>query len=257
MRITPVRSNSSLNTLEETVSESDFIFISVPTPMQKNGSIDLSIIYDVFVNINKINKRTDNIIILKSTVTPGTTDVIQKTFCDLNIVFNPEFLTEKTSRLDFINQQRVVLGGKDKYIKKVEQLYRDRFKYCHIIKTDYKTAEMIKYFSNIFFMVKLSFANEMYKITSAINADWDVVLEGAVSDGRIADSHLNVPGPDGRLGFSGSCFPKDINAFMSFADKLGLNINTIKGAWKTNLEVRPERDWEQLEGRAVSKKKDS
>ena len=245
----------SLNTLEETVSESDFIFISVPTPMQKNGSIDLSIIYDVFVNINKINKRTDNIIILKSTVTPGTTDVIQKTFCDLNIVFNPEFLTEKTSRLDFINQQRVVLGGKDKYIKKVEQLYRDRFKYCHIIKTDYKTAEMIKYFSNIFFMVKLSFANEMYKITSAINADWDVVLEGAVSDGRIADSHLNVPGPDGRLGFSGSCFPKDINAFMSFADKLG--INTIKGAWKTNLEVRPDRDWEQLEGRAVSKKKDS
>ena len=114
---------------------------------------------------------------------------------------------------------------------------------------------MIKYFSNIFFTVKVSFANEMKLICNSIGADWGAALEGFVADGRVGDSHLNVPGPDGKLGFGGSCFPKDINAFISFADDIGVEINTIKGAWETNLKVRPERDWEQLEGRAVVEKK--
>ena len=61
-----------------------------------------------------------------------------------------------------------------------------------------------------------------------------------------------MPGPDGKMGFGGSCFPKDINAFMSFAKNVGVDVNTVKGAWKTNLNVRPERDWENLKGRAVT-----
>ncbi len=71
----------------------------------------------------------------------------------------------------------------------------------------------------------------------------------------MGDSHLNVPGPDGKLGFGGSCFPKDISAFMSFAKSVGVSVNTVKGAWKTNLEVRPEKDWENLKGRAVVEEK--
>ena len=67
----------------------------------------------------------------------------------------------------------------------------------------------------------------------------------------MADSHLNVPGPDGRRGFGGTCFPKDMCAFMNFAKELNLNTNVIDGAWKTNLEVRPEKDWEKLKGRAI------
>ena len=110
---------------------------------------------------------------------------------------------------------------------------------------------MIKYFCNIFFSVKVSFANEMKLICEAIGADWETALDGFTADGRIGDSHLNVPGPDGKRGFGGSCFPKDINAFMSFAKSIGVDINTIKGAWKTNLEVRPEEDWKELKGRAV------
>jgi UDPglucose 6-dehydrogenase len=78
-----------------------------------------------------------------------------------------------------------------------------------------------------------------------------VALKGFAADQRIGDSHLNVPGPDGKLGFGGSCFPKDINAFIDFAEKLDIDLHTIKGAWKTNLEVRPEKDWEQLKGRSV------
>lgn len=241
----------SLNTLEETVNDSDFIFVSVPTPMTKEGSISLRYIDQVFKEINDINGRSDNIIILKSTVVPGTTEKLQEKFPKLNIVFNPEFLTEKSSRLDFINQSRIILGGDKIHTARVAELYNNRFKYCNVIETDYKTSEVIKYFCNIFFTVKLSFANEMKLICDKIGADWETALEGFVADGRIGDSHLNVPGPDGKRGFGGSCFPKDINAFMSFAKECGVNTHTINGAWETNLEVRPEQDWKELKGRAI------
>jgi UDPglucose 6-dehydrogenase len=252
VKVYDVLPERSVNSLEETVNDSEFIFVSVPTPMNKSGSISLKYIYEVFKNINDVNRRNDNIFILKSTVVPGTTEKIQEKYPDLNIIFNPEFLTEKSARLDFINQDRVILGGDKIHTSRVTKLFEDRFKYCHIIQTDFKTSEMIKYFCNIFFSVKVSFANEMKLICDAIGADWTTALEGFVADGRVGDSHLNVPGPDGKMGFGGSCFPKDINAFMSFVKSVGVDANTIKGAWKTNLNVRPERDWENLKGRAVT-----
>lgn len=260
VRIYDVIPELSLDSLESTINDSEFVFVAVPTPMRPDGSIDLSYIWDVFSKIDKLNQRLDNIIVLKSTVIPGTTERIQERFLKLNIVFNPEFLTEKSSRLDFINQQRIILGGYASQISgrytftdRVAKLYQNRFKYTHIIETDYKTAEMIKYFCNLFFITKVALANEMKLVSDAVGTNWDTILEGVVSDGRIADSHLNVPGPDGHLGFGGSCFVKDINAFMVFAKSLGINVNTIRGAWETNLEVRPERDWENLTERAVNK----
>tara|TARA_E500000305_G_scaffold102146_1_gene96203 strand:- start:502 stop:1353 length:852 start_codon:yes stop_codon:yes gene_type:complete len=251
VKVYDVLPERSVNTLEETVNDSDFVFVSVPTPMNKNGSINLKFINEAFKQINDVNENENNIIILKSTVVPGTTEKLQKKFPDLNIVFNPEFLTEKSARLDFINQTRIVLGGNKIHTSQVAELFNERFKYCHIIQTDFKTSEMIKYFCNVFFSVKVSFANEMKLICDTIGADWTKALEGFVADGRIGDSHLNVPGPDGNLGFGGSCFPKDINAFMSFAKSVGIKTNTINGAWKTNLSVRPEQDWKDLKGRAI------
>ena len=93
--------------------------------------------------------------------------------------------------------------------------------------------------------------NEMKMMCDAIGADWTQALAGFAAAQRIGDSHLNVPGPDGKMGFGGSCFPKDINAFISYANELGVKVPTIKGAWETNLKVRPEKDWERLLGRAV------
>ena len=255
VKIYDILPEKSLNTLDETINDSEFIFVSVPTPMNSNGSISLKYIDEAFKNINGVSRNSEHVIILKSTVVPGTTEKLQKKFPGLNIVFSPEFLTEKSSRLDFINQSRVVLGGSDYYVDEVERLYRDRFKYCHFIKTDYKTAEVIKYFGNIFFAVKVSFANEMKLICDTIGVDWKLALEGFVADGRVGDSHLNVPGPDGKLGFGGSCFPKDINALISFAKSIGVDIHTIEGAWKTNLNVRSEEDWKELKGRAVVEEK--
>ena len=109
----------------------DFVFVSVPTPMNKNGSMSLKYINEAFKNINGVNRRSDNIIILKSTVVPGTTEKLQEKFPDLNIVFSPEFLTEKSARLDFINQDRVVLGGDKINTSKVAELFNERFKYCY------------------------------------------------------------------------------------------------------------------------------
>ena len=244
----------SMNTLEETINDSDIIFVSVPTPMRPDGSIDLSIVESVFEDIEAVNKRADNIIVLKSTVVPGTTDALIEKHPTLNIVFNPEFLTERKARFDFLNQSRVVLGGAARHRQKLAELYNLRFKSPRIIFTDCKTAELIKYFNNVFFAVKVSFANEMKRVCEETGADWDQALAGFVADSRVADSHLHVPGPDGRRGFGGTCFPKDICAFRTYVKSLGLSCNVIDGAWETNIEVRPEKDWEALRGRAISEK---
>ena len=246
-------SSKATHSLESTLT-SDFIFVSVPTPSNSDGSINLDVVYNIFEEMNTLNHRTDNVFLLRSTVTPGTTRKIQRKFRNLNIVFNPEFLTERSAKLDFINQARFIVGGLKKNINKVEKLLRWRFgETTPIIKTNYETAEMIKYMNNCFFATKVSFMNEMYQIADKSGVDWDLAVEGFVRDGRIGHSHLAVPGPDGKLGFGGSCFPKDIQAIINYGNELGLNMNTLKGAWNTNLEVRPERDWEKLEGRAIIK----
>ena len=84
-----------------------------------------------------------------------------------------------------------------------------------------------------------------------VGANWEKAVEGFVLDNRVGLSHVNVPGHDGKFGFGGSCFPKDIQAFIEFSNKLDVDLKVVKAAWDTNLKVRPERDWELLKGRAV------
>jgi UDPglucose 6-dehydrogenase len=244
----------SLHTLEETVNESDFIFLSVPTPSNPDGSMHLGILESALQDIQLVNKRKDNIVLIRSTVTPGTTTKLCKKFKKLNIVFNPEFLTERSAKFDFINQSRFILGGRKRNTARVAELYKWRFgDSVPCIESNFETAEMVKYMNNCFFATKVSFMNEMKQIADKTNVDWDLAVEGFVRDGRIGHSHLAVPGPDGRFGFGGSCFPKDVQAMIDFGGQLGLNMNTLNGVWETNLEVRPERDWEKLEGRAIVK----
>jgi UDPglucose 6-dehydrogenase len=249
IRIHDKNPKRNLNTIEE-VLECDFIFVAVPTPMNEDGSISLKIVEKALQEVSEKNTK-NNIIILKSTMVPGSTNNFIKQFPKLNIVFNPEFLTERTAKLDFLTQARIILGGTKSLTKRVAKTFEERFMHTYIIETDTITAEMIKYMNNIFFASKISIMNEMKLMCDAIGADWKQALAGFAADQRIGDSHLNVPGPDGKMGFGGSCFPKDINAFISYANELGVKIPTIKGAWETNLEVRPERDWEELKGRAI------
>ena len=237
------KANSSLS---ETLS-CDFVFVCVPTPMKKDGAQDLSYINNVFDNAKK-----GPIYIIKSTVIPGTTDKLINKYKNLDIVFSPEFLTERTAKLDIITQTRIIIGGSQKLTYEVKKLFEARFMNKNIIETTPLTAEYIKYMNNTFFATKVSVMNEFYRLANHLGVDWETALFGFVSDQRIGDSHLHVPGPDGKLGFGGTCFPKDINAFISFAKKNNINMNVLEAAWKTNLEVRPERDWEKDKGRAVS-----
>ncbi len=241
--------NKSIDTLQE-VLNCDFVFVCLPSPMNSNnnGMLDLSIIDSVFKQISNQNRRSDNIFIIKSTVTPGTTDKYIKQYPNLNIIFNPEFLTERAARLDFINSSRIVLGGKEHNLKKVYELYRDRFPFVKIVVTDTKSAEFIKYMCNCFFAAKISFMNEMKQLSDALSLDWKDIMNGFVSDGRIGNSHLDVPGHDGMLGFGGKCFPKDINAFINYFEQNDIEPTVLKAAWKKNLQVREKTDWNDIEG---------
>jgi len=244
--------SKSTHSLSDVLNTSDYIFVSVPTPSNPDGSISLKIIYDVFDEIDFLNNRTDNVILLRSTVVPGTTRKLKKRHPKLNIVFNPEFLTERSAKFDFINQSRFILGGSKRNTDKVALLFKERFgESIPVIQTNYETAELIKYMNNCFFATKVSFLNEMYQIADKCGANWEEAIQGFVRDGRVGHSHMNVPGPDGKMGFGGSCFPKDIQAMMNFADTLGVETNVLKGVWEKNLEVRPEQDWKELKGRYV------
>ena len=256
VRVYDKDASKSTHSLYDTVNNSDYIFLSVPTPSNIDGSMNIDILESALQDIQNINKRSGNIILIRSTVTPGTTTKLARKFTKLNIVFNPEFLTERSAKFDFINQSRFILGGRKRNTAKVAKLFKWRFgDSIPVIETNFNTAEMIKYMNNCFFATKVSFMNEMKLLADASNVDWNMAVEGFVRDGRIGHSHLNVPGPDGRWGFGGSCFPKDIQALISYGDSLGIDTHTLKGAWNTNLTVRPERDWENLKGRAVVEEK--
>ena len=157
--------SKSLHTLKETVNKSDFIFVSVPTPSNTDGSMHLGILESVLQDIQAVNKRKDNIILIRSTVIPGTTTKLCKKFKKLNIVFNPEFLTERSAKFDFINQSRFILGGRKRNTARVAELYRWRFgDSVPCIESNFEKAEMVKYMNNCFFATKVSFMYEMKQV---------------------------------------------------------------------------------------------
>ena len=254
LRIFDKNPAKSTHTLKEVLRESDFIFLSVPTPSNADGSINLSILESVIDEINTHGTKEGCVVLVRSTVIPGTTRRFQEKYKNVTLVFNPEFLTERSAKFDFINQARFILGGDPKNTSKVAELFRIRFgSSTPTIETNFETAEFIKYMNNSYFATKVSFMNEMRLIADKSGVDWQAAVDGFVRDGRVGHSHLSVPGPDGKYGFGGSCFPKDIQALIKHSESVGVDSCVLKGAWETNLNVRPERDWEKLLGRAIIK----
>ena len=242
----PTKSNS---TMSQIAKDADVIFVCVPTPMCEDGSCDLSIVETVCQELIDNNCPEETPIVVKSTIVPGSMEKLDQKFSKTRFVFNPEFLTERRARLDFINTARIVLGSNDNNaMKRVVQLYRERFPYTRIVETDFSTAQLIKYMANCFFATKVSFMNEMHQICEAADADWQTALEGFITDGRIGNSHIDVPGHDGDFGFGGKCFPKDLNAMIQRAEELGVDPKVMKGAWEKNAEVRKNLDWLKIPG---------
>ena len=240
------RCNSTYN---ELVKNCQIIFVCVPTPMNKDGSCNIKLVSDVLTNLNLVSK---SIVINKSTVIPGTTKIFNKKFKNLKIIFNPEFLTERNSVEDFKNQERIILGGPRPATSTLKQIYSTVFPNAYVIKTGSTHAEMIKYFTNCFLANKVSFANEMFELCSSLDLDYDKVVEYAVLDKRLGNSHWSVPGPDGDFGYGGHCLPKDLAAIIKITEDLGITNNVLKSIRKTNDKLRKNRDWENMKGRAIN-----
>jgi nucleotide sugar dehydrogenase len=239
------------------------VFVCVPTPMNQDGSCNTDIVESVVANIDlastQQNKKT--VVVVKSTVVPGTCERLSKKYTNCYICFNPEFLTEKNAVQDFKNQNRIIIGGPQEGIDVVKEVYQASFPNVPIMLTNSTSAEMVKYVTNCFLATKVSFANEIYQICDKLNINYSDMIELAKLDKRLGESHWQVPGPmpssdgSGKLlpGYSGSCFCKDINALISMSSELGVDPKVMKAGWEKNLEVRPEKDWEKLLGRAVAK----
>lgn len=245
--------NSNLN---EILDNCGIIFQCLPTPMRLSGECDLSIVKGSLHNLNIMvgEKECEKpIVIIKSTVPPGTTEKLNKLYSNLEVIFSPEFLTEANHIDDFKNQTRIILGGTRPATTKVKTMFRKAFPKIPIVKTGYRTAEMVKYFLNNFLTVKVLFANEMYEICKNLDIDYDKVTEYSLYDTRIGRSHLAVPGPDGDFGVGGHCFPKDIAAMIYLAEQLGIEPQILKCVQDKNEKIRTNKDWLTMEGRAVSK----
>ena len=245
-----INKSSTCTSLEDISNKSDVLFVCLPTPMDKEtGQCHTNIVQDTLLDLDIISKCKT--IVVKSTVPPGTTENWNNHFKNIQIVFNPEFLTEANSIEDFKNQNRIIIGGPRPATTKVKRVFAKAFPKVPIIKTGSTHAEMVKYVTNCFLATKVSFANEIFRLCEHLDLDYDKVIEYSKFDDRLGYSHWNVPGPDGDFGFGGHCFPKDMNALVYLGNMVGVDLKVIKSAIETNDKVRTNRDWEQQKGRAI------
>ena len=233
----------------ELIEKSEVIFVCLPTPMNTDGSCNTDIVESVIKKINENSKG--KIVVIKSTIPPGTTNNLNSKYENVIVAFNPEFLTERNAIEDYENQNRIILGGPRLATTKLKQVFSKVFPKAEIIKTDSTHAEMVKYLINTFLSVKVSFANEIYQLCNKLNIDYDKVVEYAIHDERLGNSHWSVPGHDGDFGFGGHCFPKDLVALISLTNELETLNNVLEATKRTNDAVRVDRDWENMKGRAV------
>jgi UDPglucose 6-dehydrogenase len=229
----------------EEVCGQDILFLCLPTPMRmSDGKPDESFLDEA---IQLIAQTTDQekILVIKSTVLPGTNRKLQEAYPQFIFISNPEFLTARSARLDFINASRIIIGGKDFDVtERMFNLYRTVFLHTPIYRCSWEEAEITKYMANCFFALKISYLNEIYDICKINNCNYDFVKLMWLSDGRIGNSHHEVPGHDGDRGFGGTCFPKDIAAFTSWAEEQGYPIETLTAAKNVNQRIRKNQNWE-------------
>lgn len=222
------------------VNNADIIFVSVPTPRSAGGSANISAVENAFSRISG-----EKVIVLKSTVPPGTTEALQKKYPQHKILFNPEFLTEKNAWEDFIKPDRQIVGFTENSIDAAHAVLSllpkapfmspwgvNTFRRTKITATE---AEIIKYGGNVHFARKVNFANALALLSQAHGVDYENIRIGLAADFRMGDSHLDV-NHGGYRGFGGYCFPKDTDALISHFSDMGLTdcAELLKGDWRFN-----------------------
>ncbi len=240
------------SSLDEIAKESDATFLCVPTPMKSSGAIDYSAIHN---SLDYFSQRTsfccrkleNHLIVVRSTATSGTTDNLSERY-NFRFAFNPEFLTERNSFEDAENTDRVVIGSNNEQdYNLVESIYRPVFPNAKYINVNRKTAEMIKYASNVTLAGQIALANELFQICKVMGVSWETVRKAIILDKRIG-AYTEVPGHDGDLGFGGKCFPKDLNALIYLARDHMYRPYLLEEIWRLNEKVRKDKDWLEIEG---------
>ena len=240
------------------VAHSEIIYVAVPTPMDKNGKCHTGILEQSLglINYLSMQKKDSPIVLIKSTMSPGTSERLKKEFSNIIIVTNPEFLTERNAYEDLCNAKCHVLGlpeGDSESLRGIFQRYHESLWVgCECIFVSNTEAELIKYTINSYLSVRVTFANHMYQLSESLGIDYNKFIKAAnQTDSRLGGSHWNVPGPDGQLGFGGKCFPKDLNGMITLFAEQGVDCPLLEAAWNYNLSVREDQDWKRIYGAQV------
>ena len=233
-----VGKNLRFTTSYEEIKNSDVIFLCVGTPQDKEGNADLRFIYSAVESIKRHLDDRYRIIVVKSTVPVGTNRKIKEMLKDYNVdvVSNPEFLREGIALRDFFNPDRIVLGFEDVNNSRPIDIMKEIYRYfldkgVPFIITDWESAELIKYAANAFLATKISFINEIAKLTDAVSGDIKTVSRALGLDERIGDKFLNAG-----IGYGGSCFPKDVKALIKQFESRGIEPKLIKATDEVNEE---------------------
>ncbi len=218
--------------------DADFIFIGVGTPEKSDGSANLDYVYEVSKQIAESIEK-DCIVVIKSTVPIGTNDKIEKYIREnlkhnvkVDIASNPEFLSQGTAVKDTLHASRIVIGTENKKVEeKMKELYSNFD--LPIVATDRRSAEMVKYASNDFLALKVSYMNDIANLCEVVGANIEDVAKGMSYDERIGNKFLSAG-----CGYGGSCFPKDTKALHYLAMQGGYELKTIKAAIEVNKKQK-------------------
>ena len=205
----------SIGSFEELDGKARIVFVCVPTPYHQGKGYDDSALHDVVKQF-----RHRKIVVIKSTVIPGSADKFQKKYKKHKFLFNPEFLVEKTAVHDFLHPHRQIVGytKESKPLAKKIMALLPKAPIARVMPAT--EAELVKYFGNAFLATKVIFANQIYDICAKLGVDYETIKEAAAHDPRIGASHLRIF-KDGYRGYSGSCFPKDVKALIDFSVQVG------------------------------------
>jgi UDPglucose 6-dehydrogenase len=216
----------------------------VGTPPDEDGSADLRYVLGVADHLGKIMTGY-KVIVDKSTVPVGTADKVHAAIAanfkgEFDVVSNPEFLREGVAVDDFMKPDRVVIGAANQRAFDVmDELYAPYVRQGNpVMHMDCKSAELTKYAANSFLATKVVFMNQIKEVCNLLGADFDNVINGVKFDDRIGTSHFDVPGPDGKYGFGGACFPKDTNALFYMSAALGKPLTLLDKAIEINNKIR-------------------
>jgi nucleotide sugar dehydrogenase len=224
----------------------DFVILCVPTPHDDVGwnGYDLSIVEGCIELWNEL-KTENSILVIKSTISPGTVARLCKLYGTKRIVHNPEFLTQRTANEDFLNPSEVIVGAEDWDVAfAVEEMYRAFYRSrstAKIYATNSKTAELLKVVRNSFYALKVSFFNDVYDLCFETGVDYDKFRDVFTLGGEhpwIAEQHTAVPGPDGKLGFGGACLPKDAKSLVDYARNFNVDMSILSLALELNRRRR-------------------